>query len=54
MVILCFSSGLVKKLCLTGSFSMVSPWYFARVAQEKELFTVDTTPLCVFGTTWEG
>ena len=53
MVILCFNSGLLKKVCLTGSFFRVSPWYLASVAQEKELLTVETTPLWVLATAGE-
>ena len=46
MVLLCFNSGRWKNLLAALVFLlMVSSWNLARVAQEKELLTVETTPL---------
>ena len=45
IVRLCFNAGLEKNMFLLLALLRLVSWYLARVAQEKELLTEETTPL---------
>ena len=45
---MCFNSGFLKNVFLLAGLLRVCSWYLARLCQEKELLTEETTPLWEF------